>query len=123
MAIQQLNLQQVNQEIQQCIQNCLDCHSICLNTVTTYCVDQGSMHTESDHIRIMLDCAEICQISANFMLRNSNFHVRSCAICAEICDRCADNCNRFGDDFQMKACADMCRCCAESCRQMALAMA
>nr|WP_017740183.1 hypothetical protein [Scytonema hofmannii] len=40
MAIQQLTLNQVNQEMQQCIQNCLDCHSICLNTVN-YCLQKG----------------------------------------------------------------------------------
>ncbi|MTJ08479.1 four-helix bundle copper-binding protein [Anabaena sp. UHCC 0204] len=123
MAIQQLNLQQVNSQIQNCIQDCLDCYSVCLNTVSTYCVHQGGMHTEPAHIRLMLDCAEICQTSANFMLRSSDLHVRTCATCAEICDRCAQNCDRFGDDSQMRACADMCRRCAESCRQMALARA
>ncbi|MBD2293639.1 hypothetical protein H6G06_09095 [Anabaena sphaerica FACHB-251] len=49
MAIQQLNLQQVNSQIQDYIQNCLDCHSVCLNTLTTYCVNQGGMHTDPAH--------------------------------------------------------------------------
>ncbi|MEA5616239.1 four-helix bundle copper-binding protein [Cronbergia sp. UHCC 0137] len=123
MAIQQINLQQVNQQIQQCIENCLDCHSICLNTVTTYCIHQGGMHIEPAHIRLMLDCAEICQTSANFMLRGSELHLRSCAMCAEVCDRCAQNCDRFSDDHQMRVCADICHRCAESCRQFSLVAA
>ena len=123
MAIQQLNLQQLNSQIQECIQNCLDCHSICLNTVSTYCIHQDGMHIEPAHVRLMLDCAEICETSANFMLRGSELHLRSCDFCAEVCDRCAKDCDRFSNDSQMKACANMCRRCAESCRQMALAMA
>ena len=117
-----LSLYQVSPEMKQCIQNCLDCHSICLNTVT-YCLQQGGMHSELPHIRLMLDCAEICQTSANFMLRGSEMHIRTCAICAEICAKCAEDCDRMGDDEQMKACAQMCRTCAENCRQMSMSMA
>ncbi len=117
-----LTLNQVNSEMQQCIQNCSDCHSICLNTVF-YCLQKGGMHSELPHIRLMLDCAEICQTSANFMLRGSNLHARTCGTCAEVCEQCATDCDRMGDDAQMKACADICRRCAESCRQMAMAMA
>jgi hypothetical protein len=31
---------------------------------------------------LLLDCAEICQTAANFMLRNSELHSRTCAVCA-----------------------------------------
>jgi hypothetical protein len=117
-----LSLYQVSSEMKQCIQNCLDCHSICLNTVT-YCLQQGGMHSELPHIRLMLDCAEICQTCANFMLRSSEMHIRTCAICAEICLKCAEDCDCMGDDEQMKACAQMCRTCAETCRQMSMSMA
>jgi hypothetical protein len=123
MAIQQLSLQKVNQQNQECIQDCLDCSNICLNTVTTYCITKGGMHTEPDHVRLMLDCAEICQTSANFMLRGSDLDVRTCSVCAEVCERCARNCDRFENDAQMKACADMCRRCAETCRRMSMARA
>ncbi|MCC5668366.1 four-helix bundle copper-binding protein [Nostoc sp. CHAB 5784] len=122
MAIQELTLSQVNPQMQQCIQNCLDCHSICLNTVT-YCLQKGGNHAEPAHIRLLLDCAEICNTSTNFMLRASDLHSRTCGVCAELCQRCADECERMGDDTQMKACAQMCRRCADSCRQMAMATA
>ena len=81
------------------------------------------MHAEPAHIRLLSDCAEICQTSANFMLRGSELHSRTCGVCAEVCERCATECDRMGDDAQMKVCADMCRRCAESCRQMSTAMA
>jgi hypothetical protein len=108
----------MEQEMQQCIQNCLSCHSICLSTVT-HCLQQGGHHAGSGHIRLLLDCAEICQTSANFMLRGSDLHPRTCGVCAEVCTRCAEDCARFGDDAQMQACAAACRRCADSCRYMA----
>ena len=108
----------MSEEMQQCIQNCTDCHRICLETVA-HCLQMGGAHAEAGHIRTLLDCAEICQTSANFMIRGSQFHVRTCAVCAEICEACARECARFGDDAQMQACAETCRRCAESCRRMA----
>ncbi len=106
-------------DMQQCLQNCLDCHSICLSTVTVYCLQQTGKHTEAAHVRLMLDCAEICQTSANFMLRGSELHRLTCGVCAEVCERCAAECESFATDAQMQACADVCRRCAKSCRQMA----
>jgi hypothetical protein len=94
---------------------------MCLLTIP-YCLQHGGQHAEAAHIRLLLDCAEICQTSANFMLRGSDLHSRICAVCAEICDRCAQDCERFEGDQQMQACAQACHRCAESCRQMAQAM-
>lgn len=107
-----------SQEMQQCIDNCLNCHSICLQTVG-HCLEMGGNHAEAAHIRMLLDCAEICQTSANFMLRNSTFHPQVCGVCAEICEQCAVDCERFGTDAMMQQCAQSCRRCAESCRRMA----
>lgn len=113
----------MSQEMQNCIANCTRCHQICVMT-TTHCLQMGGKHTEPHHIQLLLDCAEICQTSANFMLRGSDFHPRTCGVCAEICIRCAEDCERLAQgDQQMQACADMCRQCAQSCQQMATMMA
>jgi hypothetical protein len=104
--------------MQQCIQECTDCHNICLETVT-YCLEKGGRHAERDHIRLLLDCSQICQTSADYMLRNSNLHTRTCSICSEVCDECMKDWQAFADDARMAACADACRRCAESCLQMA----
>ena len=111
--------EQLHQEMRQCIEDCLDCHRICLETVT-HCLQRGGEHAESEHIRLLLDCAQICQTSADFMLRASPFHTRTCGICAEICRQCAEECARLGaDDSTMQQCADLCRRCVESCMHMA----
>jgi hypothetical protein len=106
-----------DKDMQQCIQACLECSRSCLETVT-YCLRKGGRHAEERHVRLLLDCAEICQTSANFMLRGSELHGRTCFACAEVCERCAESCAAMGDDAMMRACADMCRRCEESCRKM-----
>lgn len=101
-----------------CIQNCQDCHRACLQTLV-YCMDQGGPHAEPSHLRLLMDCADICAVSAAFMLRASDLHAYTCGASAEVCRRCADDCARMGDDPRMKALADTCRHCAESCAAMA----
>ena len=110
---------QMSQDMQQCIEHCTRCHQVCLQTIQ-HCLGMGGMHAEQSHIRLLADCAQICSINADFMLRDSPLHARTCAICAEVCQHCAADCDRFGGgDPQMKLCADTCRHCAESCRKMA----
>lgn len=107
-----------NDDRQACIDACLDCHVVCTSTLQ-HCLEMGGRHTEPAHVRLMLDCAEICQTSANFMLRGSPLHRHTCGACAEVCARCADDCAKFGGDPMMQDCAAACRTCAEACRRMA----
>jgi hypothetical protein len=108
----------VSAEMQRCIQECRNCASICLETVQ-HCLKLGGKHAEPAHIRMLMDCAEICQASANFMQRGSPLHMQTCAACAEVCKACAEDCERFKDDEMMAACAQACRSCEASCREMA----
>lgn len=101
-----------------CIQNCQDCHRACLQTLT-YCMTQGGPHAEPNHLRLLMDCADICAVSAAFMLRASDLHSRVCAACAQVCGACADDCAAMGDDPRMKALSNTCSHCAESCAAMA----
>jgi hypothetical protein len=101
-----------------CIERCTECHRVCLETVQ-HCLKLGGEHAAPAHIRLLLDCADICRTSAGFMIRDSDMHGYTCAACAAICERCAQDCERFPDDEQMKRCAEICRACAESCREMA----
>jgi hypothetical protein len=104
--------------MKECIENCSNCHNICLETLA-YCLGKGGQHVASAHMQALLDCADTCRISADFMLRNSALHGRTCGLCAEACERCAKSCEAFGNDAQMKKCAEICRRCAKSCQEMA----
>lgn len=107
-----------NPEMKRCIENCDECHRVCVETVQ-HCLQKGGHHAEASHIRLLLDCAQICQTSEDFMLRGSDLHPLTCGACAEVCARCAEDCERMADDEMMRRCAEVCRRCAESCRQMA----
>ena len=107
-------------QMQECIDNCMRCHAVCLETIT-HCLKKGGKHAAPDHVRLLQDCAQICITSADFMLRGSELHARTCAVCAEACARCAEECERMADDEMMRRCAEECRRCAESCQRMAQA--
>jgi hypothetical protein len=106
-----------DQRMQECIDVCSECATACTQTVV-HCLEQGDEHAEPQHIRLLLDCAEICQTSANFMSRGSELHAETCAVCADVCERCAESCEQL-DGEELQRCAEICRRCAESCRQMA----
>lgn len=104
--------------MEDCIQNCTECHMVCEETMA-YCLQMGGEHAGEAHIRTLLDCAQVCTISANFMLHDSDLHPQMCGVCAQACERCAQSCEQFNDDQQMLDCAEICRQCAESCHKMA----
>jgi len=107
----------ISDEMHECIDRCSDCHDVCVATAT-HCLERGGEHASPDHIRALLDCAQTCDTSRDFMLRGSPLHHATCGVCADACERCAESCERF-DDETMRRCAEECRRCAESCRSMA----
>jgi len=105
--------------LQEGIAACLSCHRICLDTLSNYCLEQGGQHATAHHVRTMLDCANICQTAADFMLRGSPQHGLVCRVCAEVCRVCIEDCEAFVNDERMASCAKACRNCRDSCMQMA----
>jgi hypothetical protein len=109
----------MKEEMRQCIQLCQDCHALCTQMIT-HCLELGGRHAAPDHIRLLMDCAQICTTTADYMARGSSLHDRTCSLCAEICRLCAESCDQVqGDDQLVKQCAEMCRRCADSCERMA----
>lgn len=101
-----------------CIDLCTSCHQTCLHNVR-HCLEKGGTHADAAHIGRLLDCAQICATSADFMTRHSAHHAAVCGACAAMCRACAESCDALGDDQMMKQCAEECRRCAESCERMA----
>lgn len=97
----------------------MKCGAICSRTIN-YCLEMGGEHASKAHINLLMDCVNICEVAANFAIRDSNSYQQVCRLCAEICTRCADACDAFGkDDQNMQHCAQACRQCAEVCHTMA----
>lgn len=103
-------------EMQSCIDACNRCYQTCLHEAMTHCLESGGKHVAADHFRLMMNCAEICQTSVNFMLSSSAFSNQVCRVCAEVCDACAKSCEQISG---MEDCARVCRECARHCREMA----
>jgi len=102
-------------EMQECIEECLDCRRTCFQTAMDYCLEMGGEHIAPEHFRLLMNCGEICQTAADFMISKSPLHVGVCDVCAEVCDACAESCEEIGN---MDECIQACESCAESCRQM-----
>jgi hypothetical protein len=100
------------------IQACWACRQECQDMLFNHCLEIGGKHLDPDHVRIMMDCIEMCQTAADAMVRRSPVHAVICTACAEVCDACADSCQKVGG-VGMELCADACRECAALCRQMA----
>ena len=106
-------------EMKRCIQLCQDCHALCTQVIG-HCLKLGGRHAAPAHIRLLMDCAQICTTTADYMARESALHQRVCSLCSEICRLCVESCEQVaGDDQLLKQCAEMCRRCAESCKKMA----
>ncbi len=96
-------------QMQDCINDCLNCHNVCTDrAMSTLAAGKP------DHIKVLLDCAEICLASAHSMMRNSPLYGHFCNACQAICTHCADMCDSIGD----QGCANACRACATSCQQI-----
>lgn len=113
----QSNQSGINME--QCIRDCLACYQECTSCIP-HCLSQGRPHAEQKHITLMMECAQMCNMSATLMQLKGQFSYEHCQLCAKVCDACADSCSSIDpNDSMMQRCADMCRKCAESCRSMA----
>jgi hypothetical protein len=103
--------------LESAIHNCWEARNTCQTTLVDHCLAMGGAHVEKKHVKLMLDCIQACQTSADFMSRGSALHAQMCGACAAVCEACATSCAAIGTP-EMKACADACRKCAASCKAM-----
>src|SRR5882672_9547404 len=106
----------MSEDVQRCVELCLDCYWTCKQTAMNHCLETGGEHVAPEHFRLMINCAEICRTAADFLLSSSRLFPQVCAACAEICDDCALSCENLGD---MERCVRACRACSQSCRALA----
>lgn len=93
----------------------MKCYQSCTETIT-HCLDMGGDHADTDHINLMLDCAKICHVAADFNMRGSDHQTDINSLCADICRECAAECKKLSDgDDPMERCAEICLECADAC--------
>lgn len=107
----------VNEQIQNCIDECLKCMVTC-NQCYIACLSENHAGHMSKCIQLDRDCADICQFAASMMARSSEHAKQICVLCASICEKCGEECKKHAMEHCQK-CAEACFKCAEICRQMA----
>jgi len=100
-------------EIQQCMQDCLNCNAACTRTAEA-CKRAGGEHGKDEHIYMLMDCAEMCLTAAHFMQHDSPLYGYACQAALQVTTHCAGECELAGDT----ACANACRSCADSLQQV-----
>ncbi len=104
-------------KMQRCIDACMKCAQAC-NECFKACLNEADVGARARCISTLVDCAELCQMSAAYMTRDSQFAQAICGMCADVCERCAQECAMFKDSH-CQECAQICRDCAAECRKMA----
>ena len=79
----------IDPDMKACMDACHECHITCLHMAMNHCLEAGGRHAEPQHMKLMLDCAQICSVAIDFMARKSEHHRHICRECAEICRACA----------------------------------
>lgn len=91
-----------------------ECADAC-NHCSTACLQEKDVQKMTECIRLDMDCAQICQLMAAFISRNSDHVSHLIKECAEICSKCADECSKHSKMEHCKVCAELCRRCAKEC--------
>ena len=104
---------QENQSLLEALNNCAaEC-----NHCATACLDEQDVKMLARCIKLDLDCADICQLTASYVARGSEHANHLLKECAEICEACAAECEKHTHMEHCKRCAVACRRCAEACMQ------
>lgn len=78
-------------ETRACIEAFQTCEQLCLRTLPFVC-NEISRPLQADLVRVILDCAEMCRLAANFLVRDSEHYIRVCREASEICGDLATHC-------------------------------
>lgn len=90
-----------------------ECAAAC-NNCSTACLDEKDPKMMANCIKLDMDCAQICEVTAAFISRGSAHAKHLMKECAEICKQCADECSKHDHDH-CRICAEACKKCAEAC--------
>ena len=96
-----------------------NCATEC-NHCATACLDEPDVQMLVSCIRMDLDCADICRVTATLLARGSEHGKHLLKECAEVCNACAQECEKHAHHHEhCKRCAEACRSCAEACTSVA----
>ncbi|MDS1003065.1 four-helix bundle copper-binding protein [Clostridium sporogenes] len=101
---------------QACIYACSRCAQACYECLNA-CLNEQDANPRKNCIKMLMECAKMCEMSVGLMAMNGQFAKDHCKLCATICDKCAQECKMVQDEHCQK-CAQECTTCAEECNRM-----
>ena len=95
-----------------------NCASEC-NHCATACLNEQDVKMFAKCIKLDIDCAEICNLTASLLARGSEHGDHLKQECQEICDACAEECEKHAQMGMehCRKCAEVCRASADACRR------
>jgi hypothetical protein len=104
------------------VQAAAECAFTC-TTCADACLEEDDPAAQRKCIRLNLDCAEICSVTAKLIARpgaqDQGLLRAQLDACATACRACADECDEHADHMEhCRICAEACRACAEACDRM-----
>ncbi len=101
-------------EHQQLIETLNRCAATC-NYCINACLEEDDVKMLAACIRIDMDCAEVCSLTASLLARGSSHGEHLLKECAEICGKCAAECEKHAHMDHCRECAEACRACEAAC--------
>lgn len=99
-----------------------DCAAAC-NRCATACLEEQEVKMLANCIRLDIDCAELCILTASFVARSSAHAKVTLQLCMDLCKACADECEKHASKHDhCRLCAEACRVCMELCQQEAVSV-
>src|SRR5690349_20564961 len=95
-----------------------DCAMEC-NHCAMACLDETDVKMLTTCIKLNIECAEVCNLTASLLSRGSEYGHHLVKECGEICEKCAEECGKHSHMEHCQKCAEICRECADACAEMA----
>jgi hypothetical protein len=102
--------------LQACISACIECAKAC-NKCFKACLEKDNINELKDALSVLVDCAEICYVTAAYMSKDNIFSLELSSSCAELCDKCADICEIY-EDLHCQASVKACKQCSLECKAL-----
>lgn len=100
---------QLLEALNRCAAECNHCAAACL--------DEQDVKMLARCIKLDIDCAQICSLTASLTARGSEHGKHLLKECAEVCNACAEECEKHASMGMehCRRCAEACRACADAC--------
>ena len=107
---------QIEQDVLKLLQDCIAACQFCAKG----CLEEKEVARLTRCIKLDLDCADVCTLTAALVARDSEMTAEAARLCIEVCENCAAECEKHAQmHAHCAACAKACRDCAQGCRKLA----